>query len=76
MDPNILYIIIGAIALILGLIVGKIIFSKNSKKKLAEAEAQSQTIIHEAQLRAETIRKEKELEAKERFVKLKSAHDK
>jgi len=76
MDPNILYIIIGAAALILGLIVGKIAFAKNTSKKVQEAETQSQTILREAELRAETIRKEKELEAKERFVQMKSAHDK
>jgi ribonucrease Y len=76
MDPNIIYIIIGAAALIVGLIVGKLIFAKNSNRKLEEAELQSQTILREAELRAETIRKEKELDAKERFVQMKSAHDK
>ena len=68
MDPNILYIIIGAAALIAGLIVGKLIFAKNTNRKLKEAELQSQTILREAELRAETIRKEKEVDAKERFV--------
>ena len=76
MDPNILYIIIGAAALIVGLIAGKLAFAKNTSKKVQEAEIQSQTILREAELRAETIRKEKELEAKERFVQMKSAHDK
>ena len=76
MDPNILYIIIGAAALIVGLIVGKLVFAKNTNRKLEEAELQSQTILREAELRAETIRKEKEVDAKERFVQLKSAHDK
>lgn len=68
-------IVIGAAALIVGLLAGKLIFSKNTKRKLEEAELQSQNIIKEASLRAETIRKEKELEAKEKFVQLKSAHD-
>src|SRR5258705_869037 len=76
MDPNILFIIIGAGALIIGLVAGKLIFAKNTRKKIEEAELQSQTILKEAELRAETIRKEKELEAKERFVQMKSAHDK
>ncbi|HPG10143.1 MAG TPA: ribonuclease Y [Chitinophagaceae bacterium] len=76
MDPNILPIITGAGALLLGILLGKLIFSKNTKKKIQEAELQSESIIKEAQLRAETIRKEKELEAKERFVQMKSAHDK
>ena len=76
MDPNILSVIIGAGALIVGLIVGKVIFAKNTQKKVQEAELQSQSILKEAALRAETIKKEKELEAKERFVQLKENHDK
>jgi len=76
MDPNILSIIIGAAALIIGLVAGKLIFAKNTRKKVEEAELQSQTILKEAELRAETIRKEKELEAKERFVQLRSTYEK
>ena len=76
MDPNILFIIIGAATLIIGLVAGKFIFAKNTARKVEEAELQSQTILREAELRAETIRKEKEVEAKERFVQLKSAHEK
>ena len=75
MDPNIMYVIIGAVTLVLGLIAGKLIFAKNTRHKVEEAELQSQTILKEAELRAETIRKEKELEAKERFVQMKAAHD-
>ncbi len=76
MDPNILSIIIGAAALIIGLVAGKLLFNKNTRKKIEEAELQSQTILKEAELRAETIRKEKELEAKEKFVQMRSAHEK
>jgi len=76
MDSNILLLVTGAAALILGLIAGKFIFSKNTQRKVEEAELQSQNIIKEAELRAETVRKEKELEAKEKFVQLKSVHDK
>ncbi len=75
MDP-IIIASIGVAALIVGIVVGKLIFTPNTRKKIEEAELQSQTIIKESELRAETIRKEKELEAKEKFVQLKSAHDK
>ena len=75
MPQDILYIIIGVAALLLGIILGKLLFAKNTRKKIEEAELQSQTILKEAELRAETIRKEKELEAKEKFVQMKSAHD-
>jgi ribonuclease Y len=76
MDSTTISIITGAIALVIGVVLGKFIFAVNTKKKIDEAELQSQNIIKEAELRAETIRKEKELEAKEKFVQLKAAHDK
>ena len=38
MDPNILSVIIGAVALIVGLIAGKLIFARNTRKKIEEAE--------------------------------------
>jgi len=76
MDQNILFAIIGVAGIILGIIAGKLIFSKNTKKQVAEAELIAQSILKEAELRGETFKKEKELEAKERFVQMKSNHDK
>lgn len=76
MDPNLISIIIGVVALIIGIIAGKFIFSKNTKRIIEEADLQSKTLLKEAELRAETIRKEKELEVKEKFIQLKAAHDK
>ncbi|MEZ5029719.1 MAG: ribonuclease Y [Ferruginibacter sp.] len=75
MQPIIIYIIIGAVALILGVILGKLVFAKNTKKKIEEAELQSQKIIADGQLQAENLKKEKLLEAKEKFVQLKADHD-
>lgn len=75
MDQTVVYIIIGAGALIVGLIAGRFIFAKNTKKQVEEAEYQAQNILKEAELRAETIKKEKQLEAKEKFVQLKSEYD-
>ena len=59
MDSNLLYIIIGAIALIAGIIAGKFIFAKNTQKKVEEAELQAQKILADAQNNAETLKKEK-----------------
>ena len=75
MDQTLLSIIIGVSALIVGLIAGRLIFSKNTRKQVEEAEYQAQNILKEAELRAETIKKEKQLEAKEKFVQLKSDYD-
>lgn len=75
MDQNVLYIIVGAGALIVGLIAGRVFFAKNTKKQVEEAEQQAQNILKEAELRAETVKKEKQLEAKEKFVQLKSEYE-
>jgi ribonuclease Y len=76
MESNVLFIIIGVICLIVGVVAGKFIFAVNTKKQLEEAESQSRKIIAEAQTASENLKKEKLLEAKERFVQLKSEHDK
>ncbi|MDB5199591.1 MAG: rny [Chitinophagaceae bacterium] len=73
---QILPIIIGAAALIIGILLGKFLFAKNTKKQLEEADQQAQKIISDAKTQAETLKKEKLLEAKENFVQLKSDHDK
>ena len=75
MEPIILYIIIGAAALTVGLILGKLIFAKNTKNQIEEAEQQSKKIIADGQLQAETLKKERLLEVKEKFVQLKADHE-
>ncbi len=59
MDPNILYIIIAIVAIIAGIIVGKLIFAKDTRKRVEDAEQQAQSLLKEAELRAETIRERK-----------------
>jgi ribonucrease Y len=76
MEPTIIYIIIGIAALIIGAVLGKVLFAKNTKKQVADAEHQVQKIIADGQLQAENLKKEKLLEAKEKFVQLKAEHDK
>jgi ribonucrease Y len=75
MEPIIIYIIIGVAALIVGTLLGKILFAKNTQHKVAEAEQQAAKIIADSQSQAETLKKEKLLEAKEKFVQLKADHD-
>ena len=73
---QIIPIIVGAISLIAGIILGKLLFAKDTKKQVEDAEKEAQRIISEGKNQAETLKKEKLLEAKERFVQLKAEHDK
>ncbi len=75
MDSTVLIIITSVIALVVGVVAGKMVFAKNTKQELEDVDAKAQAIIKEAELRAETIKKEKQLEAKEKFVQLKEQFD-
>jgi ribonuclease Y len=68
-------IVIGVVALVAGIIAGRFIFAKNTKKQVEDADSQAQSILKDAESRAETIKKEKQLEAKERFVQLKAEYE-
>ncbi len=72
---QILLVIIGVVALVIGIILGKFIFAKSTKNLFEAAQQQAQQIVSDAEAKAETIKKEKQLEAKERFVQLKAEHD-
>ncbi|SOE19754.1 ribonucrease Y [Spirosomataceae bacterium TFI 002] len=70
---TIIYIILAAlVSLAVGFLVGKSITQKNQKNQVEEAEKQAQLIIKDAQSNAESIKRDKMLEAKENFIKLKA----
>ena len=75
MDQTIVSIILAATSLGVGVVAGRVFFAKNTKKQIEEANAQAANILKEAESRAETVKKEKQLEAKERFVQLKAEHE-
>ena len=75
MENIIIYLMIGAVALGIGLLLGKILFAKNTKQQIDAAEFESKRLLADAKLNADTYKKERELEAKEKFVTLKSAHE-
>lgn len=76
MELSIVTLIVAIAALLVGIVAGKFIFAKDTKKKVEEADLHAQNLIKEAELRAETVRKEKEVAAKEKFVQLKAEHEK
>ncbi|WP_124640533.1 MULTISPECIES: ribonuclease Y [Amniculibacterium] len=72
-------VIVGIACLILGAVVG-MLFSKsslNTKAKfiLDDAKKNAENLIEKATVQAEALRKEKHLQAKEKFLELKSQHD-
>lgn len=71
----ILEAIVAIVGVVAGIIAGKFIFAKDNRRHVEEAENKAKSIVKEAHLRAETIKKEKQLEAKEKFVQLKADHD-
>ena len=68
--------IAGIIALVVGFVIGKIVYAKNTQQKLEEAQAQAKKIVADAQTTVENLKKEKLLEAKENIVRLRAEHDK
>ena len=71
MDSTIIYIIVGIVALVVGVLGGKALFAKNTDKQVQEAELEAKKLIAEAQLKADTYKREREIEAKERFAQMK-----
>ncbi len=72
---TLMVIITIVVTLVIGVVAGKLVFAKNTKQELEDVDAKAQAIIKEAELRAETIKKEKQLEAKEKFVQLREQFD-
>ena len=76
MDQNILTYIVGGVALVGGIVAGKFIFAKNTQQRIDEAEQQAKKLLADAQANAETVKQQKQLEAKEKFLQLRAEHDK
>ncbi|MCL4163182.1 UNVERIFIED_CONTAM: hypothetical protein GTU68_054327, partial [Idotea baltica] len=63
---------VGVAALAAGVFIGRVMLQKLNKKTVQEQEEKAKLIIKEAELTAETLKKDRILEAKEKFLKLKS----
>ena len=76
MDSTVIAAIVAIVAVIIGIFSGKMIFAKNTRKDVEEAENLAKKIIEDAKTLGETLKEKKLLEAKEHFLQLKSQHDK
>uniref|UniRef100_UPI004047BFD5 ribonuclease Y n=1 Tax=Polaribacter sp. TaxID=1920175 RepID=UPI004047BFD5 len=71
--PSILGVVIGAI---IGLIIAKAMEKSKEKKLLSSTKKEAESILKEAKIEAEAVKKDKILQAKEKFIELKSEHEK
>ncbi|WP_426430232.1 ribonuclease Y [Winogradskyella sp. HB-48] len=78
MDTNtILYIVGGVVlGLILGYVIAKSLEKGKASKLIANAESESKSILKQANADAEALKKDKILQAKEKFIELKAEHEK
>ncbi|MEZ5016753.1 MAG: ribonuclease Y [Flavipsychrobacter sp.] len=74
-STTIIVAVVSVVAILIGILLGKLIFAKNTKKDIEDAERQAQKIIEDAKEHGDTLKEKKLLEAKERFLELKSKHD-
>jgi ribonuclease Y len=74
--PDIIYILLTAIvALGAGVYIGRLLLQKVYKQQEEDARQRAKSIIREAELNAESIKKDRILEAKEKYLKLKAEFD-
>jgi len=76
MEDNLLPIIVGVVALIIGFLIAKLLERNNASQVVKNAKKSAQGILKEAKIEAESTKKEKILQAKEKFIELKSEHEK
>lgn len=76
MDTSIIVAVVAIAAILIGIFLGKLIFSKNTQKQIEDAEQQAKKLIEDAKSHSETLKEKKILEAKEHFLQLKSEYEK
>ena len=76
MDGLLIPISVGIIGVAIGFIIAKFLEKGNASKVIAGAKNEAKSIIKEAEKEGESIKKDKILKAKEKFIELKSEHEK
>ena len=69
-------ITVGIIALVIGYLIAKVLEKSKASSTLKNVKKQASTILKEASIEADGIKKDKILQAKEKFIELKSEHEK
>lgn len=76
MDSTLLVIITGIVCVGIGFAIAKVIEKSNVSTLIKNAKKEASSILKDAKIEAENIKKDKLLQAKEKFLELKSEHEK
>ncbi len=76
MEGMIIPILVGTVGLIIGFVIAKALEKNKASLILKNARKQASSILKEAKIDAEALKKDKILQAKEKFIELKSEHEK
>ncbi len=71
-----IYIAVALVGLVVGFYIAKIIDKKSATGIKKEAEKDAETLLKEAKVKAEGIKNDKIIQAKEKFLELKTEHEK
>ena len=69
-------VLAGIIGVAIGFFIAKMLEKSNANKLIQETKKEANNILKEAKVEAEAIKKDKILQAKEKFIELKSEHEK
>jgi len=75
MDNIIVPIIVGVVAIIIGFVIAKILEKNKASDIIKSAKKRAAYISKQAEVDAETMKKDKMLQAKEKFLELKAEHE-
>lgn len=75
---NTIFLIVGGVVvgIVLGYIIAKLLEKNNASKIIADAKTEASSIIKSAEIEGESLKKDKILQAKEKFIELKAEHEK
>lgn len=76
MDNIVTVIIVGVVGLAIGFLISKLLERSNASQTINRAKKNAGSIIKSAKADAEALKKDKILQAKEKFIELKAEHEK
>ena len=76
MDNIITIIIVGIVGLVVGFLIAKLLERNNASQVIGSAKKEAGAILKSANAEADAIKKDKILQAKEKFIELKAEHEK